>query len=327
MNDYQKLVQTIHAPARLQRRVLERCDSQPRKAPRKALVRTAVCAACAVALVLGSVRLRPETGQPSAAPRYALGITTFAADRTANATLCFPVEEGAIRFRARAETLTASQGTLTQEGDVYTLTPAEGEAVESLDGTALTLSAGGETATYLLTAENLRAFRNEDGTAVLSPLLDGDEGGTMALLAATEESRFLRWPVAGSNTVSLSNAYGGRKTPTGAVFHAGIDIPGTRGTAITAAEGGTVSEVGWDNTLGNYLMVEHGGGLVTLYGQCQEVLAAEGDAVAAGDAIALLGSTGMATGPHLHFEVRQEGKNQNPAAYFSPQVRAALRAE
>lgn len=322
MNDYQKITQTIHAPAHLQGKVLERCDARTRKVPRKALLRAAVCTACAIALVLGG--LRPTAGEAPAAPHYELGITTFAADLTANATLYFPVEDGAVRFRSSAETLTASRGELRREGDVYTLSPAAGESVESLDGTALTLSAGEESATFLLTAENLRAFRNEDGTEVLSPLLAGDSGGTLALVAATEESRFLRWPVAGSNTVSLSHAYGSRETPTGTVFHAGIDIPGERGTPITAAEGGTVTKTGWDDTLGNYLMVEHEGGLVTLYGQCQEILAAQGQTVAAGDTIALLGSTGMSTGPHLHFEVRQNGENQNPAAYFSSAVRAAL---
>ena len=163
---------------------------------------------------------------------------------------------------------------------------------------------------YCFTAEELGTFYNEDGTPVLSPVLSGEtRETTAALYAATEESRFLTWPVAGSGTV----------------FHAGIDIPGERGMSVTAAGDGTVAETGFDATLGHYLVLDHGAGLTTLYGQCQELLAAEGDIVKAGDTIALLGATGMATGPHLHFEVREEGQAQNPVAYFAREVRDGLK--
>lgn len=179
---------------------------------------------------------------------------------------------------------------------------------------------------YCFTAEELGTFYNEDGTPVLSPVLSGEtRETTAALYAATEESRFLTWPVAGSGTVSLSFPYGQRETPSGTVFHAGIDIPGERGMSVTAAGDGTVAETGFDPTLGHYLVLDHGAGLTTLYGQCQELLAAEGDIVKAGDTIALLGATGMATGPHLHFEVREEGQAQNPVAYFAREVRDGLK--
>ena len=132
--------------------------------------------------------------------------------------------------------------------------------------------------------------------------------------------------MAGSNTVSLSNPFGGRWNPggQGKTVHNGIDIPGTEGTAILAAADGTVTETGFDPERGNYLLIDHGNGLTTLYAACKEVDVSKGDAVKAGDEIAALGSTGASTGPHLHFEVRQDGEAQNPTAYFNADVRAQL---
>ena len=162
---------------------------------------------------------------------------------------------------------------------------------------------------------------------VLVPALAGEEPELTALYAAPEDSRWLLWPVAGSRTVSLSFPYGLRDTPTGGHFHSGIDIPAERGTAIAAAAAGTVVETGFDSSLGNYLVIDHGDGLTTTYGQCQTLVAAAGDTVEPGDTVALLGATGMATGPHLHFEVRQDGEAQNPVAYFGAHTRAQLPAE
>lgn len=203
-------------------------------------------------------------------------------------------------------------------GLVFLDVPAE------LAGTAVELSEGRR---YRLTEEGLRAFINEDGSRVLVPALAGEEPELTALYAAPEDSRWLLWPVAGSRTVSLSFPYGLRDTPTGGHFHSGIDIPAERGTAIAAAAAGTVVETGFDSSLGNYLVIDHGDGLTTTYGQCQTLMAAAGDTVEPGDTVALLGATGMATGPHLHFEVRQDGEAQNPVAYFGAHTRAQLQAE
>ena len=85
-----------------------------------------------------------------------------------------------------------------------------------------------------------------------------------------------------------------------------------------------MTETGFDPERGNYLLIDHGNGLTTLYAACKEVDVSKGDAVKAGDEIAALGSTGASTGPHLHFEVRQDGEAQNPTAYFNADVRAQL---
>ena len=94
--------------------------------------------------------------------------------------------------------------------------------------------------------------------------------------------------------------------------------------SITAAAAGTVLETGFDTVRGNYLLLDHGNGITTLYGQCRQVFVETGDTVEAGEEIALLGSTGMSTGPHLHFEVRQDGEAQNPVAYFDSAIRDNL---
>ena len=99
--------------------------------------------------------------------------------------------------------------------------------------------------------------------------------------------------------------------------HAGIDIGAPTGTPIRAALGGTVTVSKYNaGGYGYYVCIDHGNGLVTLYGHCSQLLARVGQTVQAGDIIALSGSTGRSTGPHLHFEVRVNGERTNPRAYL-----------
>ena len=157
------------------------------------------------------------------------------------------------------------------------------------------------------------------------PQLAGDEEPFVyGIYAASEaESHWLQWPVEDSRTVWKGNPYG----IINGKLHSGIDIPADQGAVILAAADGTVTEVGFDRERGNYLILDHGDGLTTLYAQCRNVETKEGDTVKAGEMIAAVGSTGMSTGPHLHFEVRQDGQAQNPVAYFDSDIRDTLRAE
>ena len=207
------------------------------------------------------------------------------------------------------------------------------DAIDTFDGAHLTVEVtfadgGTQSRTYTLSTGRLRLDQYENGTWTVLPQLAGDEDlFVYGIYAASEtESRWFQWPVAGSSTVSLSNPFGARWNPggQGKTVHNGIDIPGTEGTAILAAADGTVTETGFDPERGNYLLIDHGNGLTTLYAACKEVDVSKGDAVKAGDEIAALGSTGASTGPHLHFEVRQDGEAQNPTAYFNADVRAQL---
>lgn len=209
----------------------------------------------------------------------------------------------------------------------------EGQDPSVLDGAELTVTArftnGTEqTNIYRLTTQQLLISENENGTELLVPALAGsDQTGVSGLYLESLNSVWFHWPVEGSNTVSLSNRYGYRWNPGGEsrTFHAGIDIPAESGTAITAAAGGTVTEAGYDPVRGNYLVLDHGNGMETVYAQCLDLFVKAGDSVAAGERIAAVGSTGLSTGPHLHFEVRQNGEAQNPVAYFERDIRDTLK--
>ncbi|MCR4805216.1 MAG: peptidoglycan DD-metalloendopeptidase family protein [Clostridia bacterium] len=107
----------------------------------------------------------------------------------------------------------------------------------------------------------------------------------------------------------------------GTNFHTGVDIGAPGGTNILAANSGTVIAAGWNNSYGYMVMIDHGGGIVTLYAHSSKLLVSKGQVVARGETIALIGSTGVSTGNHLHFEVRVNGSYQNPLNYISPAVR------
>ena len=95
-------------------------------------------------------------------------------------------------------------------------------------------------------------------------------------------------------------------------LHAGVDMSGSTGTPIVAAAAGTVVYAGRMRGYGNVVVVDHGGGVSTLYAHCSAVLVNDGATVARGQNIARVGATGLATGPHLHFEVRKNGSPVNP---------------
>jgi len=95
-------------------------------------------------------------------------------------------------------------------------------------------------------------------------------------------------------------------------FHSGIDMAAPAGTPVHAAGGGSVT-VSWNpGGYGLYVVVEHGGGVATLYGHLESVSVVGGAAASAGAEIGRVGSTGLSTGPHLHFEVRRDGRPVDP---------------
>jgi murein DD-endopeptidase MepM/ murein hydrolase activator NlpD len=124
------------------------------------------------------------------------------------------------------------------------------------------------------------------------------------------------WPVPSSSYITSS--YGNRLHPTLKVwkFHTGIDIGASSGKDIVAAASGKVIFSGWYGGYGNFIMVDHGGGIVTCYGHASKLVSKKGDIVKRGQVIAKIGSTGRSTGPHLHFEVRKNGDYVNPMTYF-----------
>jgi murein DD-endopeptidase MepM/ murein hydrolase activator NlpD len=117
---------------------------------------------------------------------------------------------------------------------------------------------------------------------------------------------------------STSSPFGWRMHPVLGYrrFHAGLDFAASYGSKIRAADSGTVIFAGWYGGYGRTVIIDHGNGMTTLYGHTSELYVSEGQAVERGQAIAAVGSTGLSTGPHLHFEVRRNGTPVDPANYL-----------
>jgi murein DD-endopeptidase MepM/ murein hydrolase activator NlpD len=99
-------------------------------------------------------------------------------------------------------------------------------------------------------------------------------------------------------------------------FHSGVDFGADYGSVIRASDRGVVIFAGWYGGYGNAVIIDHGNNITTLYGHTSELYVSEGQSVERGQPIAAVGSTGLSTGPHLHFEVRQAGEPIDPMSYF-----------
>lgn len=124
------------------------------------------------------------------------------------------------------------------------------------------------------------------------------------------------WP---SNcTIITSHFSPRRKNPVSGVYkrHTGVDIGASYGTAIFAANSGTVTLAGWNSGYGNCVVIDHGGGKATLYGHMSSIGVSKGQSVTKGQTIGKVGSTGNSTGPHIHFEILINGTAVDPMQYF-----------
>ena len=122
----------------------------------------------------------------------------------------------------------------------------------------------------------------------------------------------------------VASGFGFRADPfTGhAALHTGLDFPADVGTPIAAAAGGVVISTEWHPQYGNLLEIDHGNGLTTRYAHTSKILVKTGDLIKRGQVVALVGSTGRSTGPHLHFEVLIDGVPQNPVRFLDQAVAA-----
>lgn len=167
------------------------------------------------------------------------------------------------------------------------------------------------------------SFTSDDGGELtLYTRYDGD-GNLVGLTpevapakAVSGEKRDLGFDYGAPAQGKLSASFG----QNGYAFHYGVDIAAAKGAEVTAFAGGTVSEVGFDATLGSYAVLSHEGGYSTLYGHCGSVAVSAGDSVAVGEKIAEVGASGRATGAVLHFELREGETYLDPAPYLDGSI-------
>jgi murein DD-endopeptidase MepM/ murein hydrolase activator NlpD len=124
------------------------------------------------------------------------------------------------------------------------------------------------------------------------------------------------WPLQSKGSISSYFGYRFHPILRKRKYHSGIDLPAPSGLSILAADSGVVVFAGWNNGYGKMVILDHGAGFSTVYGHCSIIQVNQGQTVTKGQNIAQVGSTGLSTGPHLHFEVRKNGVAVDPLTYL-----------
>ncbi|MCR5830009.1 MAG: peptidoglycan DD-metalloendopeptidase family protein [Lachnospiraceae bacterium] len=158
--------------------------------------------------------------------------------------------------------------------------------------------------------------RREDAAAAAVELKDYSEEYANIVLKEESDPFNMIWPLPGDH--STFSKFGYRKAPTkgASTYHKGWDIGGAFGAPIVAVLAGDVVAASYNSSGGNYVRIDHGNGFMTVYCHCSKLLVAEGDHVLQGQTLALCGSTGVSTGPHLHFAVVSNGVYIDPDPYI-----------
>jgi murein DD-endopeptidase MepM/ murein hydrolase activator NlpD len=218
-----------------------------------------------------------------------------------------------LNLKADAETLEQHRNTLEQAKTTSTLLTQQ---LLAQKGEFEKLAVGQKSSITRLTSDRrameLAEAQLEQDSRTLSSLINQRilSGGSTAFRGSGQ----MLIPVMGEFT----SPFGWRVHPVLGYerFHAGLDIGADYGTTIHAAERGIVIFAGWYGGYGNAVIIDHGGTITTLYAHASELYVVEGQSVQRGQAIAAIGSTGLSTGPHLHFEVRQDGEPTDPMAFL-----------
>lgn len=147
----------------------------------------------------------------------------------------------------------------------------------------------------------------------------GGGGGTISGIGSSQAVNLwsLTWPTPSCSYIT--SRFGPRNTgiPGASTYHQGLDIGAWTGASILASASGTVEIAYYYGGYGNCILINHGGGVATLYGHCDSIAVSVGQYVSQGQVIGYVGSTGVSSGPHLHYEVRVNGTLTDPAQYFS----------
>lgn len=209
---------------------------------------------------------------------------------------CAPLSAGAWQKTAPVQT------DFLQEASMESSVPKEEEEVIEEEGEAPSESAS--------------------DTAEMQSLLQAEIDNVFERIASDSQSEYaggtMAWPAPEADYISAPYGW----IVNGQAFHTGIDIAGkdVYGTPVTAAQDGTVAFINSESQPGGgygyYIVLDHGGGICTLYAHLSEILVSEGESVVKGQQIGKIGATGYATGPHLHFEVRENGKCVDPSKHL-----------
>ena len=168
--------------------------------------------------------------------------------------------------------------------------------------------------------EQIAQYKEEQADLERKILASINWAGTMSIKFT---GGVMVWPIAMEGTY-ITSGYGNRLHPIQGVYknHAGIDISGSNvnGAPVVAAADGVVTYAGWIGGYGNCIIINHGSGIVSLYGHGSETVAIVGQVVKQGDIIMKVGSTGNSTGPHVHFEIRKNGEVVDPIPYLNGEI-------
>ena len=214
-----------------------------------------------------------------------------------------------VTYEERTRTVTAEDGTETEESYTVAIPIADMAEVYSNIENVLHLQISEEQKSNADSVYNLARYGVAGGSEGWIPGADVPFIGADGFCS----------PIGSDWERRVTSEFGNRIDPiTGKrKGHTGMDLAVPTGTPIRAALPGTVVVSKYNaGGYGYYVCIDHGNGLATLYGHCSQLLARVGQTVQAGDIIALSGSTGRSTGPHLHFEVRVNGERTNPRAYL-----------
>ena len=230
---------------------------------------------------------------------------------------------------ALSEQIESLQSVVADLGARSALDPALARAVEKLPAFVKNRAMGGSAATAAVAqqsayAKTLSALASPDDTfGLLRNVLEGLQSRLHDVRYMVERRNALAaatpsiWPAHGW----LTSRMGSRQDPVsgGDDFHAGLDIAGEKGQPIYATAAGRISEASYQSGYGNLVVVDHGFGLETKYGHLSSFTVKPGQSVKRGDVIGRLGATGRATGYHLHYEVRANGRLLNPLQLLTQQ--------
>lgn len=204
------------------------------------------------------------------------------------------------------EIILIQQQLLVQKADYQTQSDLQGQLIQRLNSDRLALDAA--------------QSQLEKDSQAISVLIQQKIAASLAAKAASRKGSFISGTgiFAFPTDAPTSSPFGWRIHPILGYrrFHSGIDFAAGYGSTIRAADSGTVIFAGWYGGYGNAVIISHGKGITTLYAHSSQLYVSEGQTVQRGQPIAVVGSTGLSTGPHLHFEVRRDGTPIDPGSFL-----------